>query len=56
MGYEVSRLSRNNADCYRLQELCALFDRLIADVDGTYHPSDFHDRLLLGLKGTLSEA
>ena len=56
MGYEVSRLSRNNADWYRLLELCALFDTLIADVDGVYHPRDFNDRLLLGLKGNLSEA
>jgi DNA invertase Pin-like site-specific DNA recombinase len=56
MGYEVSRLSRNNADWYRLLELCALFDTLIADVDGIYNPRDFNDRLLLGLKGTLSEA
>ncbi len=56
MGYEVSRLSRNNADWYRLLELCALFDTLIADADGIYHPRDFNDRLLLGLKGTLSEA
>ena len=56
MGYEVSRLSRNNADWYRLLELCALFDTLIADSDGIYHPRDFNDRLLLGLKGTLSEA
>lgn len=56
MGYEVSRLSRNNADWYRLLELCALFDTLIADTDGIYHPREFNDRLLLGLKGTLSEA
>jgi DNA invertase Pin-like site-specific DNA recombinase len=56
IGYEVSRLSRNNADWYRLLELCALFDTLIADVDGVYNPRDFNDRLLLGLKGTLSEA
>jgi DNA invertase Pin-like site-specific DNA recombinase len=56
MGYEVSRLARNNADWYRLLELCALFDTLIADVDGIYNPRDFNDRLLLGLKGTLSEA
>jgi DNA invertase Pin-like site-specific DNA recombinase len=56
MGYEVSRLSRNNVDWYRLLELCALFDTLIADVDGVYNPRDFNDRLLLGLKGTLSEA
>jgi DNA invertase Pin-like site-specific DNA recombinase len=56
MGYEVSRLSRNCADWHRLLELCALFDTLIADADGIYHPHDFNDRLLLGLKGTLSEA
>jgi DNA invertase Pin-like site-specific DNA recombinase len=56
MGYEASRLSRNCADWHRLLELCALFDTLIADVDGIYHPRDFNDRLLLGLKGTLSEA
>jgi DNA invertase Pin-like site-specific DNA recombinase len=56
MGYEASRLSRNCADWYRLLELCALFDTLIADADGIYHPRDFNDRLLLGLKGTMSEA
>jgi DNA invertase Pin-like site-specific DNA recombinase len=52
IGYEVSRLSRNNADWYRLLELCALFDTLIADTDGIYHPRDFNDRLLLGLKSS----
>jgi DNA invertase Pin-like site-specific DNA recombinase len=56
MGYEVSRLSRNCADWHRLLELCALSDTLIADADGMYHPRDFNDRLLLGLKGTMSEA
>ena len=56
MGTEVSRLSRNCADWHRLLELCALFDTLIADTDGIYHPRDFNDRILLGLKGTLSEA
>ncbi len=56
LGYEVSRLSRNCADWHRLLELCALFDTLIADTDGIYHPRDFNDRLLLGLKGTMSEA
>jgi len=56
VGYEVSRLSRNCADWHRLLELCALFDTLIGDADGIYHPRDFNDRLLLGLKGTLSEA
>ena len=54
MGYEVSRLSRNNADWYRLLELCALFDTLIADVDGIYNPRDFNDRLLLGLNSSMS--
>jgi len=56
IGYEVSRLARNNADWHRLLELCALFDTLIADSDGIYNPRDFNDRLLLGLKGTMSEA
>ena len=56
MGMEVSRLSRNCADWHRLLELCALFDTLIADTDGIYNPRDFNDRILLGLKGTLSEA
>lgn len=56
MGYEVSRLSRNCADWHQLLELCGVFDTLIADTDGTYHPRDFNDRLLLGLKGTMSEA
>lgn len=56
MGYEVSRLSRNCADWHRLLELCAMFDTLIGDSDGIYHPYDFNDRLLLGLKGTMSAA
>jgi DNA invertase Pin-like site-specific DNA recombinase len=56
MGFEVSRLARNCADWHRLLELCALFDTLIADSDGIYNPRDFNDRLLLGLKGTMSEA
>jgi DNA invertase Pin-like site-specific DNA recombinase len=56
MGYEVSRLARNNADWHRLLELCALFDTLIGDADGIYDPRDYNDRLLLGLKGTMSEA
>ena len=50
IGFEVSRLARNCADWHRLLELCALFDTLIADSDGIYHPRDFNDRLLLGLK------
>jgi len=55
-GIEVSRLARNNADWYQLLDLCALTDTLIADGDGLYHPGDFNDRLVLGLKGTMSEA
>lgn len=54
-GLEVSRLARNNLDWYQLLELAAAFEVLIADEDGIYNPSDFNDRLLLGLKGTISE-
>jgi len=53
---EVSRLARNNSDWYRLLDLCGLTDTLIGDADGIYHPAMFNDRLLLGLKGTMSEA
>ena len=53
---EVSRLARNNADWYRLLDLSALARTLIADTDGLYNASDFNDRLVLGLKGTMSEA
>jgi DNA invertase Pin-like site-specific DNA recombinase len=56
LGLEVSRLARNNADWHRLLEICALADTLICDEDGLYDPADFNDRLLLGLKGTMSEA
>ena len=56
LGLEVSRLARNNADWYRLLELCGITDTLIGDSDGIYHPALFNDRLLLGLKGTMSEA
>jgi len=56
LGLEVSRLARNNADWYRLIDLCALTDTLIGDQDGVYHPGAFNDRLVLGLKGTMSEA
>jgi DNA invertase Pin-like site-specific DNA recombinase len=56
LGLEVSRLARNNADWYRLLDLCSMTDTLIGDADGLYHPSHFNDRLLLGLKGTMSEA
>ena len=53
---EASRLARNNAEWYRLLELCAVTDTLIGDLDGLYHPGLFNDRLLLGLKGTMAEA
>lgn len=56
LGLEVSRLARNSSDWHRLLELCALADTLILDEDGLYDPSHFNDRLLLGLKGTMSEA
>src|SRR5207237_3544220 len=56
LGLEVSRLARNNADWYRLLDLCGLTDTLIGDADGIYHPAVFNDRLVLGLKGTMSEA
>jgi DNA invertase Pin-like site-specific DNA recombinase len=56
LGLEVSRLARNNADWHRLLEICALTDTLILDEDGLYHPGEFNDRLLLGLKGTMSGA
>jgi DNA invertase Pin-like site-specific DNA recombinase len=55
LGLEVSRLARNSLDWYQLLELAAAFDVLIADEDGVYNPGDFNDRLLLGLKGTISE-
>ncbi|MDP6945069.1 MAG: recombinase family protein [Myxococcota bacterium] len=56
MGLEVSRLARNSTDWHRLLEICALMDTLILDEDGVYDPAHFNDRLLLGLKGTMSEA
>jgi DNA invertase Pin-like site-specific DNA recombinase/ribosome-associated translation inhibitor RaiA len=56
MGLEVSRLARNNADWHRLLQLCAFTDTLILDQDGLYDPAAFNDRLLLGLKGAMSEA
>ncbi len=56
LGLEVSRLARNSSDWHRLLELCALADTLILDEDGLYDPTHFNDRLLLGLKGTMSEA
>jgi DNA invertase Pin-like site-specific DNA recombinase len=56
LGIEMSRLARSCADWHQLLEICALFRTLIADLDGIYDPSQYNDRLLLGLKGTMSEA
>lgn len=56
MGLEVSRLARNSSDWHRLLEICALTHTLLLDEDGLYDPAHFNDRLLLGLKGTMSEA
>jgi DNA invertase Pin-like site-specific DNA recombinase len=56
LGIEMSRLARSCRDWHQLLELCALFDTLLADADGLYDPRNYNDRLLLGLKGTLSEA
>jgi excisionase family DNA binding protein len=56
LALETSRLARCSADWHRLLDLCALTGTLIADSDGVYSPADFNDRLLLGLKGTMSEA
>ena len=55
-GLEVSRLARSNAETQRLLEFCALTDTLVVDTDGVYDLKDFNDRLLLGLKGQMSEA
>ncbi|NEQ27631.1 MAG: recombinase family protein, partial [Microcoleus sp. SIO2G3] len=56
LGIEMSRLARCSKDWHHLLEVCALFGTLIADLDGIYDPSQYNDRLLLGLKGTMSEA
>jgi DNA invertase Pin-like site-specific DNA recombinase len=56
LGVEMSRLARSCRDWHQLLEICALFDTLIADADGVYDPTSYNDRLLLGLKGTMSEA
>lgn len=56
LGIEISRLARSSRDWYQLLEVCALFSTLIADADGLYDPITYNDRLLLGLKGTMSEA
>jgi len=55
-GTEVSRLARNNRDWYQLLDLCGLMNTLIVDAEGIYDPRQLNDRLLLGLKGTISEA
>jgi len=56
VGREVSRLARNNTDWYQALDLCSITDTLIADADGIYHPAEFDDRLILGLKGQMAEA
>ena len=56
LGLECSRLARNSADWHQLLELCGMTGTLICDEDGLYDPRNFNDRLLLGLKGALSEA
>jgi DNA invertase Pin-like site-specific DNA recombinase len=56
ISLEASRLSRSNTDWHRLLELCAFTETLIIDEDGIYNPADFNDQLLLGLKGTMSQA
>ena len=56
LGLEMSRLARSNKDWHHLLELCGIFRVLLGDQDGLYDPTDFNDRLLLGLKGTMSEA
>lgn len=56
LGVEMSRLARSCKDWHQLLELCAIFGTLISDLDGLYDPAHYNDRLLLGLKGTMSEA
>ncbi len=56
LGIEMSRLARSCRDWHQLLEICALCDTLIADADGIYDPGSYNDRLLLGPKGTMSEA
>jgi DNA invertase Pin-like site-specific DNA recombinase len=56
LGVEMSRFARSGKDWHQLLELCALFGTLLADLDGIYDPGQYNDRLLLGLKGTMSEA
>src|SRR6266542_3018352 len=56
IALEVSRLARDNAAWYRLLDLAGVCDTLVADTDTVYHPALFDDRLLLGMKGIMSEA
>jgi hypothetical protein len=56
LGLECSRLARNSADWHQLLELCGMTGTLICDEDGLYDPRQFNDRLLLGMKGQMSEA
>ena len=56
LGIEISRLARSCRDWHQLLESCAVFGTLLGDADGVYDPRDYNDRLLLGLKGTMSEA
>src|SRR6478672_6959815 len=56
LGLETSRLARSNKDWHQLLDVCAIFQTLLADADGVYDPTHYNDRLLLGLKGTMSEA
>ncbi len=56
LGVDMSRLARSNRDWHQLLEVCAIFGVLIGDLDGIYDPQDYNDRLLLGLKGAMSEA
>jgi DNA invertase Pin-like site-specific DNA recombinase len=56
LGLECSRLARNSADWHQLLELCGMTGTLICDEDGLYDPRNFNDRLLLGMKGQMSEA
>src|SRR5271163_4181548 len=55
LGIEMSRLARSNKDWHHLLEMCAIFGTILAVEDGVYDPHDSNDRLLLGLKGTISE-
>lgn len=56
LGIELSRLARSNKDWHQLIELCAIFGTMLADQDGLYDPTDYNDRLLLGLRGIMNEA